>query len=426
MLTLNIENHKAVVRLSELYSNDKEILLYQKQRFKKLSDNFNEIFKVKPEYYFSTPGRTEISGNHTDHNNGKVIAASINLDSIACVAKSDLSVEIYSDVYDKPFVVELNDLKVKDQEAGSTQALIRGIANCFRDNGFVVGGFKACITSDVIQGSGLSSSASIEVLIGTIFNHLYNGGKISPEKIAMIGQIAENVYFKKPCGLMDQMACAIGGIISIDFNNPDNPIVTKLDFNFSKQNYSLALVHTGGSHISLTKDYSAVPDEMKQVANKLGKNVCREIGFDEFIENINDIRKGLSDRALLRAYHFFKENLRVDNQILSLKNNDFKKFLTLVNDSGNSSYKYLQNIYSSNDVTYQPVSLALAFAEEFITKIDEGACRVHGGGFEGTIQVMIPTKFVKEFSEYINKICLDFKVYNINIRQIGATEILID
>ena len=424
MLTLNSEKQlKIPILFRDLYGDDPEIISYQNKRFEKLTKSFNEVFGSRPVKYFSTPGRTEISGNHTDHNHGKVIAASINIDSIACVGESDSIVEILSDGYEKSFVINLNNLNVTDSETGTTNALIRGIASRFVQSGFNIGGFKACISSDVLQGSGLSSSASIEVLIGTIFNHLYNDGKIPPEEIAKIGQYAENVYFKKPCGLMDQMACAIGGIISIDFSNSSKPVVRKVDFDFSTQNYSLVFIHTGGSHINLTDDYAAIPKEMKEVASELSKEYCSDVTYKNFLNNIKNIRNKISDRAILRAYHFFKENERVEKQISALSQNDFKEFLTLVNKSGDSSYKYLQNIYSSNDVTYQPVSIALAFSEDFIQTIGEGACRVHGGGFEGTIQILIPDKFVKEFTNYISKLSHNIKVLNLKIRQVGTTEI---
>jgi galactokinase len=411
------------ILMKDLYGDNQEIISYQTRRFKNITKKFNEVFGFEPVRYFSTPGRTEISGNHTDHNHGKVIAANIDLDSIACVAESDSGVEIFSDGYENPFIINLDNLECIDAEAGTTNALIRGIASRFVNLRFKIGGFKACITSDVLQGSGLSSSASIEVLIGTIFNHLFNDGKISSEEIAMIGQYAENVYFKKPCGLMDQMACAVGGIIAIDFSNSSNPIINKLEFNFSLQNYSLIFIHTGGSHINLTNDYAAIPKEMKEVSAEFGKEYCNQISYSDFVDKVSSIRNKISDRAILRAYHFFKENERVEKQIAALSKNNFKEFLTLVNESGNSSYKYLQNIYSSNDVSYQPISVALAFSEDFITRIGEGACRVHGGGFEGTIQVLIPDKYVSEFTGFINKLFNNFSVLNLKIRQVGTTEL---
>lgn len=424
MLTLNPENQLTIpILFRDLYGDDPEIISYQNKRFEKLIKRFNEIFGSQPVKYFSTPGRTEISGNHTDHNHGMVIAASINLDSIACVAEADSVVEIFSEGYEKPFIVQLDNLNPIDAEAGTTNALIRGIASRFAEKGFNIGGFKASITSNVLQGSGLSSSASIEVLIGTIFNHLYNDGKISPEELAKIGQYAENVYFKKPCGLMDQMACAVGGIISIDFYNPEYPTITKINFDFIAQHYSLLFVHTGGSHINLTDDYAAIPKEMKEVAFEFGKQYCVEVDYRNFLNNIRNIRNKISDRAILRAYHFFKENERVKDQTKALSENDFNKFLMLVNKSGNSSFKYLQNIYSSNDVHYQPLSIALAFTEDFINKTGEGACRVHGGGFEGTIQVFIPKLSVDEYKKSILNISDNFKVLELQIRQVGTTEI---
>jgi galactokinase len=408
-----------------LYGSRREIVSYQSNRYERLTNKFNDLFGSMPIRYFSAPGRTEISGNHTDHNHGKVIAASINLDSIACVAKANSAVKIVSEGYEKPFIVNLDNLNLIDMEAGTTNALIRGIASRFVQKGFNIGGFNASITSDVLQGSGLSSSASFELLIGTIFNYLYNDGKIPTEEIAKIGQYAENSYFKKPCGLMDQIACAIGGIISIDFYDPQIPIVNKIKFNFTDQNYALIFIHTGGSHINLTNDYAAIPKEMKDVAVELSKEYCAEVEYKDFLYNIHKLRNKTSDRAILRAYHFFKENQRVTNQIDALNANDFIKFLSLVNDSGNSSFKYLQNIYSSNDPRYQPLSIALAFTEDFISQKGEGACRVHGGGFEGTIQVFLENKFTNEYVNYISNISDAFKILNLSIRQIGTTEVII-
>jgi len=406
---------------SNLY---KKKLAFQNKRYAKLAENFVIIFGNEKFRFFCTPGRTELSGNHTDHNHGKVIAASINLDSIACVAKADFLVEIYSEEYNEPFRVNLENLNPIKTESATTNALIRGISSRFVEKGFCIGGFKACLTSDVLQGSGLSSSASVEVLIGTIFNHLYNNGNIPIVEIAKIGQYAENVYFKKPCGLMDQLACAAGGIISIDFGNIDNPKINKINFNFANQDYSLVFVHTGGSHINLTDDYAAIPKEMKEIATALDKQYCADTDYKAFFDNIIKMRNKIGDRAILRGYHFFKENERVKNQIEALSKNDFKKFLLLVNESGNSSFKYLQNIYSSNDVNYQPLSIALAFTEEFIKNIGEGACRVHGGGFEGTIQAFLPISSVNEFKKYIQNISDSFKIIDLSIRQIGTTEVI--
>ena len=413
------------VSLTDLYGSDEQILNYQKKRYSKLLQNFKNIFKVKPEKYFSTPGRTEISGNHTDHNHGLVIAASINLDSVACVSKTDKVVTIISEGFKEPFIVSLENLTQVESESGTTNSLVRGIASRFFEKGFKVGGFNACITSDVLQGSGLSSSASIEVLIGTIFNHLYNNGVIPPLEIAKIGQYAENDFFKKPCGLMDQLACAVGGIIEINFRNPESPAFHKIEFEFASENYSLVFVHTGGSHINLTNDYAAIPDEMKSVAAELGGKFLREVDYDQFKKNISTLRNKTSDRAILRTHHFFKENDRVKKQVEALKSNDFTKYLSLVNESGNSSFKYLQNIYSSSDPNYQPLSVALAITEEFINQKGQGACRVHGGGFEGTIQVYINNNLVDEYVKYISGISDNFKILNLSVRQIGTTEVIV-
>lgn len=427
MITLNTENKVSTkIRLEDLYNSDREKVAKQIVRFNNLSKTFVKIFNLGPTHYFSTPGRTEISGNHTDHNHGKVIAASINLDSIACVTQNDSVVEIFSDGYENHFIVKLDSLNVIGSEVGTTNALIRGIASRFAQLGFNIGGFKACVTSDVLQGSGLSSSASIEVLIGTIFNHLYNEGKITPEEIAKIGQYAENIYFNKPCGLMDQMACAIGGIISIDFSDTDNPVVDKLDFEFQSTNYKLVVVDTEGSHSNLTEDYAAIPNEMKQVANYFGKEYCAEISFDELLSKVKSLREELSDRAILRAIHFLEENKRVDQQKDALKKNNFDKFLQLVNESGNSSFKYLQNIYSPKEIERQEVSLALALSDIFIKQNGKGVCRVHGGGFAGTIQLFLPDELIEDYKIFITKVFSYNSVKVLSIRNFGSVEVKLD
>ena len=421
MLTLNSEKQLTIpLFLKDLYGDDPKIISYQNIRFEKLAKRFNELFGSQPVKYFSTPGRTEISGNHTDHNHGMVIAASINLDSIACVAQADSVVKIFSEGYEKPFIVQLDQLNPIDVESGTTNALIRGIASSFVEKGFNVGGFNACISSDVLQGSGLSSSASIEVLIGTIFNHLYNDGKIQPEEIAKIGQYAENVYFKKPCGLMDQMACAIGGIITIDFYDPEYPVINKIDFEFLSTGYKLIVVDTEADHANLTEEYASIPNEMKQVAKYFNKEYCSEISIEELLSEIKSLRKKVSDRAILRAIHFLEENKRVEKQIDALNKNNFEEFLRLVNESGNSSYKYLQNIYSPHNVEEQEVSLALALSDIFIKEKGRGACRVHGGGFAGTILLFLPEELIEEYKTFITKAFKEDSVKVLSIRHYGA------
>lgn len=413
--------------LEKLYGKNGRIYSNQKKRYTNLKKKFETIFKSKPPRFFSTPGRTELSGNHTDHNHGKVIAASVNLDSIAAVSPNTRNeIVLYSEGYKKPFIVGLDNLEPRVNEKSTTAALIRGIAAGLTNRGYSIGGFDAVITSDVLQGSGLSSSASIEVLIGTIFNCLFNKGKITPVEISIIGQFAEDQYFGKPCGLMDQIACAVGGILSIDFKNPYNPTIQKIKFDSSKQNYALLFIHSGGSHINLTEDYAAIPNEMKSVAAEFGKQFCREIYYNDFLKKISKLRRNNCDRSVLRAFHFFKENERVSAQITALKKNNFNKFLNFVKLSGDSSFKYLQNIYSTSDVCCQPLSLALALTEDFIFKLGEGACRVHGGGFEGTIQVFIPNNAVKKFEKYMSYFSDDFNILKLDIRNIGTTEVILN
>ena len=393
----------------------------QRERYKNLIERYNQEFSPAEPQLFSTPGRTEISGNHTDHNNGRVLAASINLDSIAAAASNnDQRVVLYSEGYEKPFEVNLDNLQLIEEEKESTNALIRGIASRFSQLGFNIGGFNACVTSDVFQGSGLSSSASIEVLIGTIFNVLYNKNEINIETIAKIGQYAENNYFGKPCGLMDQMACAVGGIIAIDFENIGSPVVQKINFDPDSQDYTMLIVNTGSSHENLTDDYAAIPVEMKTIASVFEKNTCRDLNMDDLISNINDLRKKAGDRALLRAFHFINENERVLAQIESLKVGDFNKFLDLVKDSGDSSFKWLQNVYSPKNVSEQGVSLALALTEYYIDQLGSGACRIHGGGFAGTIQVFLPNDKVENYRKLIEPVFGKESIMKLKIRTQGT------
>ncbi len=410
-----------MVTLARLYE---ENLSHQKHRYENIARNFYRHFGCKPQNWFSTPGRTELGGNHTDHNHGRVLAASVNLDAVGAVKKSDdRLVVLASEGYTSPFEVDLNDLNKREDEIGTTSALIRGVAAYLREKGYQIGGFKAYVQSAVLPGSGLSSSAAIEVLLGTIFNHLYNQGQIPAQMVAMAGQFAENEYFGKPCGLMDQMACAIGGIIAIDFKNPVNPLVEKVPFNFSAQGYRLLVVDTGGSHADLTEDYAAVPREMKAVAQALGKSVCREITLAEWYRQARGLRAQVGDRALLRAFHFLRENERVLQQVEALKENRFETFLKLVNESGNSSFKWLQNVFTARNPEEEGVALALAISEDFIAEKGSGACRVHGGGFAGTIQVFLPQENVKEYTRRVESVFGDGCVNVLNIRSLGSVEV---
>jgi len=385
-------------QLAELYGTDHAVLAKQTSRYRALVQEFQNRFQHSNIHLFSAPGRTELGGNHTDHHHGKVLAASINLDSIAAAAPAaDNRIAIYSAGYPTPFIVDLTDLGLRNLEHRTTTALIRGIAARFQQLGYHLGGFNACITSDVPVGAGLSSSASIEVLIGTILNAFYNENSINALTLAQIGRYAENVYFNKPCGLMDQIACAAGGIVAIDFANPLQPRVEKIEFDFANENCSILVVDTGGHHADLTEDYAAVPREMQAVAVQLGKNFCREISRTEILNNIQQLRAQAGDRAVLRALHFLDENERVDRQVAALRAGDFATFLREVNASGNSSMRWLQNCFTPQNVSEQGVTLALALTENFLTVIGEGACRVHGGGFAGTIQVFLPNKSVTDY-----------------------------
>lgn len=404
-----------------LYGDDKSIVHYQKKRYSNLLESYYSNFpETNNISIISTPGRTEISGNHTDHNGGKVIAASINLDTVTCFSKNENIVILKSDRYDEEFKVDLNELSPKLEEEGTTNSLIRGIAARFVKCGYKIGGFKGVLTSDVMQGAGLSSSASIEVAIGAIFNFLYNNNEIEPHIIAKIGQYAENEYFGKPCGLMDQVACAVGGVITIDFGNNDNPIIEKIDFNLADFDYKLLVVDTGKTHQNLTDDYASIPYEMKEVAKYFGKEKCSEIDFQLLLEDWNEIRKTVSDRALLRAYHFIKENERVEMLVKALQNKNLNQFLSLVKSSGDSSFKYVQNIYSNNNVNEQPLSLALAITEDYFDEINEGACRVHGGGFAGTIQVFLPQRFIDSYINQMERLFGEKSVSILDIRPYGS------
>ncbi len=406
----------------EIYCTRDDLIIQGKiKRFENLIEKFQRTFSQTALHLFSTPGRTEIGGNHTDHNHGRVLAGSVNLDSIAVAAMNQSNiVTIHSEGYPQPFVVNLDQLDRLPSEVGTTSALIRGMAARFNQMGFHIGGFNASVTSDVLPGSGLSSSASIEVLIGTIFNHLFNGGSIPPQTIALIGQFAENEYFGKPCGLMDQTTCAVGGIITIDFLNPKEPAVRKVHFDFNSQNYSLLVVDTGGNHADLTDDYAAVTKEMMAVAQELGAEVCRHIRYHDLIAKIKQIRPRVGDRAILRAIHFLGDNARVLEQITALEKGDFKRFLSLVNESGNSSFKWLQNIFTPKNIREQGVALALAVTEKFISDLGEGACRVHGGGFAGTIQVFLPNAAVTDYIQLIESIYGSGKALVLSIRPHGS------
>jgi galactokinase len=417
--------HEIENNLKCVYGNDSEILDRQTKRIESVCNNFKDLFGAREFRIFSTPGRSEISGNHTDHNNGKVIAAAVNIDTVGAVSRnSERTAGLYSHEYGKLFEIDTADLDIRGEEKGSTAALMRGILKGFKDYGFSIGGFVSYIQSDVKVGSGLSSSASIEVFIGTILNELYNGGRVEPLDIARIGQYAENKYFGKPCGLMDQIACAYGNIVGIDFVDRDNPIITDLDLDLNTYAYSLLIVETGGNHADLTNEYAAIPEEMHMVSDAMGKKNCREISKDELYVNIPRLRSTMQERPILRALHFIEENDRVAKQMEFIKQGRFHDFLYLVNESGNSSFKKLQNIYPACNAREQPITLGILLTEQFISSIGEGAVRIHGGGFAGTYQVFLPDKYVPQYIEMIEPLFGKGSVRNLAIRKHGAFVIL--
>lgn len=401
----------------------KEDVASQKERYAALIAKFEEYFGADREVgIYSAPGRTEVGGNHTDHNHGCVLAASVNLDAVAVVSKnSDGIVRVKSEGY-KIDAVDLAELGVMPSERGKSEALIRGVCASFKNRGYAIGGFDAATVSDVLSGSGLSSSAAFEVLIGTILNHLYNDGKISAVEIAQIAQFAENEYFGKPCGLMDQMACSVGGFVKIDFNDPSAPIIEKLEFDFASSNHALCIVDTGGDHSDLTDEYAAVRGEMEAVAAKFGKKVLRDVDRAEFEKNISVIRDVAGDRAVLRAMHFYNENDRVAKQAEALGSGDFEAFKSLIIESGFSSYMYNQNVYTCKAPANQPVSLALAICQDVLQ--GKGAWRVHGGGFAGTIQAFVPAECLDEFKARICAVFGEKSCYVLNIRPEGGIKVI--
>ena len=401
-------------RILDIYV-DADQLEYQKERYIKTIKKFEEYYGAGEVQIFSAPGRSEIGGNHTDHQHGKVLACAINRDAIAVVKQIDeKEVRLISDD-SKEYVVDITELAINEEEKGTTLALIKGVLAGFQERNYKIGGFQAYITSDVLIGSGVSSSAAFETLIGSILSGLYNEMSISSTDIAIIGQYAENVYFGKPCGLMDQMACSTGSLVYIDFKNPKEPVVERIPFDMESYGYSLCITDTKGSHADLTDEYAAVPEEMKRVAKCFDKEVLVDVSFEEILENMAELRTKTSDRCVLRALHFLAENERVEKEVAALKNGNIADFFANVKASGDSSYKYLQNVYSVKDVHQQNVSLALALSEAVLA--ENGVCRVHGGGFAGTIQAFVKNEAVKEYQEYMDQIfgsqaCSVFKIRN--------------
>ena len=394
------------------------------ERIQALNKNFETTFGYMPERYFSAPGRTEISGNHTDHQRGWVLAAAVNLDMQAAVRLNGTSqIRILSQGYPMS-VVDLQELTPKADEINTTPALIRGIAARFVQLGCQVGGFDAYIESTVLPGSGLSSSAAFEVLMGTIINHLFFGERMTRPEIAMIGQYAENVFFGKPCGLMDQMASAVGSMVAIDFADRENPVIQRVDFDFSACGYALCIIDSRASHADLTDEYAAITSELKSICAHFGKEVLREIPEEDFFAAIPQLREMCGDRAVLRAIHFYQENARVPKQVAALQAGDLEAFLRLETQSGYSSYMYLQNVIPTGYTTHQDMAIALALCEKYLR--GRGSYRVHGGGFAGTVQAFVPFDLLDAFRRGIDRVLGDGACHVLSIRKDGGVEVKVE
>jgi len=408
-------------KLKKLYGESK--LEGARARYLKLLEAFERVYGGGRDVeLISVPGRSEILGNHTDHNRGCVLAAAINLDIIAAVSKNTGGLKSRIRVQSENFGpddVDIDNLQPVENEKFTSAAIIRGVAARFRQLGYETGGFDAYSASDVQKGSGLSSSAAFEVMAAFALNRLYNGGVIAPAEIAEIGQYAENNYFGKPCGLMDQTACSVGGFVAIDFKDPKKAAIEKLDFDLTKSGYSLCIVAPGGSHDNLNEEYAAITREMKQAAQYFGHEVLRGVDKTEFAADIAGLRKNCGDRAALRAIHYFAENNRVRAGCEALRDGNIDGFLQLVTQSGNSSFKYLQNVYAASEPETQEISLALALSEEALSG-KSAAARVHGGGFAGTIQAFVPKKHVAEYFGKIERVFGEGSCIELSVRDAGA------
>jgi len=402
-VTNYINSKNFIIPISNLYhldiNSDAEKLKYQQKRYREAIDRFTELFGEKKDIFLiSSPGRTEIGGNHTDHNNGLVFSGAVDLDVLVVASKRDDNiVNIYSDQFQKKFWLSAGDLDKRDNEAGTSTSLIRGILKGIKDRDFKVGGFDAYLTSDI---------------------QLYNNGKINKTEIAKISRYAENVYFEKPCGLMDQLTSCYGGLLQIDFRDIDNPEIKKVNYDFSKIDYMLCVVNTGSSHSNLTDEYSSITKDMKSIANYFNLQSCRGINYTDFINKLPELRKLCGDRAVLRVFHFLNENRRVIEQVKALENEDFQHFIELFQESGNSSFKWLQNIYSCKDVEHQGITIALSVAENIYPRA--AFARVHGGGFAGTIQIFVKKNAYRDLSNSYRSIFGENSIYSIKIRNTGS------
>jgi len=406
-------------QLSLLYGCQEAETEHYAARYMHVLDGLENVFgEHEQTSLFSAPGRTEIGGNHTDHQHGCVLAASVNIDMIAAVSPNSLyTVRMHSEGYDTIFV-ELNDLCKRDSEENTTAAILRGTCAAFCERGAALSGLDIYISSNVPKGSGVSSSAAFEVLLGTILNNLFMPEPLDAVEIAKIGQWVENVYFGKPCGLMDQMASSVGGVVGIDFANPSKPIVEKLTLNLSDAGLALCIIDSGADHADLTDEYAAVPRDCKSVAAICGAEVLRNVPYDVFLQQLPECRKKLGDRATLRAMHFFADNARVGKQIKALSQNNYQEFLSLVDESGHSSFEYLQNVIPAGATQQQAVAMTIAVAKDALN--GEGAVRVHGGGFAGTVQAFVPVTLVNDFKRKVEAVLGEHSCNVMLIRPVGG------
>ena len=398
-----------------------QVLTLSYEALKPVCAGFSATYGCEPTHFFSAPGRTEIGGNHTDHQRGRVLAAAVNLHTLAAVRENGTNIiRIQSEGY--PLcTVELSQLTPVESEINSTPSLVRGIAAKFTEMGCKVRGFDAYVTSNVLPGSGLSSSAAFEVLVGTILNHMFFGGKVSQPEVAMIGQYAENVFFGKPCGLMDQMASSVGSMVTIDFFDKENPVIEPIAFDFEACGHALCIIDTHASHADLTDEYAAITLELKAICQHFGKDVLTQIQKTDLIAAIPTLRKTCGDRAVLRALHFYAENDRVPKQVKALKNNDFDAFLALIKESGRSSYMYLQNVIPAGYTAHQDVALSLCLCQELLG--DRGGFRVHGGGFAGTVQAFVPMDMLEDFRQGIDRVLGEGSCHVLSIRPQGGVPV---
>ena len=422
-LIQQLQNGALDARLCALYGAD--ALPVQRERYRKALQAFSALYGAEREVsLFSVPGRTELSGNHTDHNGGRIIAAAVDLDIIAVAARSaDHAICVQSEGFAEARVENVTNCRPNTSRHASSDALIAGVCAGFQKSGHTVGGFCAYTTSNVPKGSGLSSSAAFENMIGNILNHFYNEARLDGVEIAKISQYAENEFFGKPCGLMDQLACAVGGIITVDFAQKEAPVLEKIHCDLCAVGYQLCIVNTGGNHADLTPDYAAIPHEMHTVAAYFGKQVLREVDETAVLAALPALREQLGDRAVLRALHFFAENRRVQQQAAALRKGNVQAFLAGVQESGRSSFQYLQNLYPPHHPQEQGLSLALCLADRLLEK-QNGAFRVHGGGFAGTVQAFVPVQALACFCNCMNAVFGENACTPLRIRAEGAIQVI--